>query len=313
MTNQQKRPQTISWIKSALFKKGIKPNRRAGQNFLIDQNLIIFIVNAGEIDDKDIILEIGSGTGTLTQMIAEKARFVVSVEIDNRLYELSSDILASYKNIVLLNKDVLKNKSHLEPSVISAVQNIIGLPENQTGKDNLRLKVISNLPYSISTPVIINLLESGLPINLMMFTLQKDITNRLTAKPGSKDYGILSIIAQHFSKIEILKQLPPDVFWPSPNVNSSIVKLEVLPKDKVSYISNYHLFKRVVSAIFTTRRKTIYNSFIKSDLPLCDQRLIRALKECGINTLTRGESLTVEKMIELTNVIDNILQMDIRQ
>ena len=310
MTNQPNSPQTISWIKSTLAKRGIKPNRRAGQNFLIDQNLILFIVDAGKINDEDIILEIGSGTGTLTQMIAEKARYIVSVEIDNRLHNITSDILSSKKNIILLNNDVLKDKSHIDPIVISAIENLIGLPEKQNGKDKVCLKVISNLPYSISTPVIINLLESGLPINLMILTLQKDITNRLAAKPGTKDYGILSIIAQHFSKIEILKQLPPDVFWPSPNVDSSIVKLEILPKYKITQIANYHLFKRILNAIFTTRRKTIYNSLKKTDLLLNNQRLLSALNESGINTVTRGESLTAEEMIELANVIDNILQMD---
>lgn len=276
-----------------------------GQNFLIDQNLLTFIVNAGDTNKNDIVIEIGSGTGALTQMLAERARNVVAVEIDKRLYEIAEDAVGSYDNVILINRDAIKSKSHLEPSIISTIQQLMHLPDDQKDMDNLSLKVISNLPYCISTPVIINLLESGLSISLMILTLQKDITNRLNARPGTKDYGILSIIAQHFSRIEVLKQLPPDVFWPGPKVESAIVKLKVRKKEEISHIPNYPLFQKVVRAIFTARRKTIYNALLKLDEPLIDRDLLLTMfKNCDIDPKIRGEALTVEKIIELTNEAD---------
>lgn len=305
MANPKPHPQTILWLKSALYKRGIRPNKSLGQNFLIDQNLLMFIITAGEINENDIILEIGSGTGTLTQMLAEKARNVIAVEIDKRLCEFSKETVGSHKNVVFINKDMIKGKSHLEPTVVSTIQCLIHSTKDIKDRDNLSLKVISNLPYCISTPVIINLLESVLPIKLMILTLQKDITNRLAARPGTKDYGILSVIAQHFSSIKVLKLLPPDVFWPSPKVESAIVRLQICQKDNVKPIQNYPLFQKVVRALFTTRRKTIFNSLVKLASPLIDRVLLLSIfKKTKIDPKTRGETLTLEKIIELTNELD---------
>ncbi|MGR3176951.1 MAG: 16S rRNA (adenine(1518)-N(6)/adenine(1519)-N(6))-dimethyltransferase RsmA [Candidatus Anammoxibacter sp.] len=299
--NQTSTPQTLTWLKSALSKNGIRPNKRFGQNFLIDQNLLRFIVKSGQVDENDIVLEIGPGTGILTQIIAEKAKCVVAVEIDKRLYEFIKENVGLRENVTLINRDVLKNKSHLEPSIISTIEQLIDSHE-QDNKNAINLKVISNLPYNISTSVIINLLESKLPITLMILTLQKDITNRLAAKPGTKDYGILSIIAQYFSRIEVLRNLPPDVFWPSPKVDSAIIQLQIYKKDEIKPITDYSMFQKILKAIFTTRRKTIYNSLMKLDMPLINRDILMSvLEETGIDARSRGEALTIEQIIELAN------------
>ncbi|MGR3317378.1 MAG: 16S rRNA (adenine(1518)-N(6)/adenine(1519)-N(6))-dimethyltransferase RsmA [Candidatus Anammoxibacter sp.] len=295
-------PQTLTWLKSALNKNGIRPNKRFGQNFLIDRNLLAFLVKAGQVNENDIVLEIGPGTGILTQILAENARGVVAVEIDKRLYEFIKENVRLPENVTLINKDVLKSKSQLEPTVISTIERLVNSYEQDNNEEKINLKVISNLPYNISTSVIINILESNLPVTLMILTLQKDITNRLAAKPGTKDYGILSIIAQYFSKIEVLKNLPPDVFWPSPKVESAIIQLQIYKKDEITPITDYSLFQKTLKAIFTTRRKTIYNSLMKLDIPLINRDiLISILKETGIDARSRGEALTIEQIIELAN------------
>ncbi|MGR3218804.1 MAG: 16S rRNA (adenine(1518)-N(6)/adenine(1519)-N(6))-dimethyltransferase RsmA, partial [Candidatus Anammoxibacter sp.] len=298
----------VTWLKSALSKNGIRPNKRFGQNFLIDQNLLAFLIKAGQLDKDDIVLEIGPGTGTLTQMLAEYARSVVAVEIDKGLFEFVKENVGLPANVTLLNRDVLKSKSQLEPTVISTIEDLVNSyehsQEHDKNKNATNLKVISNLPYNISTSVIINLLESDLPITLMILTLQKDITNRLSAKPGTKDYGILSIIAQYFAKIEVLKKLPPSVFWPTPKVESAIIQLQIYKKENIKPITDYSLFQKVLKAIFTTRRKTIYNSLTKLDIPFINRDvLMYVLKETGIDTGSRGEALSVEQIIELTNNI----------
>lgn len=296
--------QNIAWLQPTLAERGISPNKKFGQNFLIDQNILTFMVNAGGVCKDDIVLEIGTGTGALTLMLAEAAADVVTVEIDKRLCEFARWTTSAHDNITFVNEDVLKSKSRLNPTVISAVRRHIN-QKNEEDKP-FCLKVISNLPYGVSTPVIIKLLESGLPINLMILTLQKEITNRLAALPRTKDYGMLSIIAQHFSCVEVLKPLPPAVFWPSPQVDSSVVMLDIYDDNAIKPIANYQLFQKIVKAIFMTRRKTILNSLKIVDMSLIDHTtLVRTLEAAGINPERRGETLTIAEIIDLSDAIDN--------
>ncbi len=298
-------PQTISWLKPELFKNNIRPNKRFGQNFLIDQNILTFIVKAGETNENDVVLEIGTGTAALTTILAEKARSVVTVEIDNGLYAFAQKVAKGHENIIFINKDVIINKSHLEPDVINIVERLLHTSGSGRECVGLDLKVIANLPYNISTPLIINLLESDFPLKLMVLTLQKDITNRLSARPGTKDYGILSVISQYFCKIEVLKHLPPDVFWPSPKVESSIVKLVLYNKEKMTPISNYDLFRNIVKTIFMSRRKTICNSLkVLYKGSVGNELILPVLEKVGINPTVRGETLDVEEIIKLTSELD---------
>src|SRR5574337_513895 len=180
-------PHTPAVLKQIFSKRGITPNKRFGQNFLIDQNILLSIPNIADLKDDDVVLEIGTGTGGLTRLLAERSRHVFTVEVDKKLFELSSDILKLYKNITPVNADILKTKHELNPEITSLMLNWLQ-EHNQT-----HIKVVSNLPYNISTPVIINLLEGDLPIGLMVLMLQSEITERLMAVPGTREYGILSV------------------------------------------------------------------------------------------------------------------------
>lgn len=300
-------PQTLSWLKDSLSKRGIRPNRRLGQNFLIDQNILRFIVRIAKVSKDDVVLEIGAGTGALTQLLQEVAKRIIAIEIDPQLYRFICEMLGSCDNVLLINKDIIYKKGQLDPGIISEIKSILALSEDiekQAPLEGLRLKVVSNLPYCISTPAIIGLLESGLPIELMALTLQREIASRLAAKPGSKDYGILSVIAQYFSRINIVKSLPPDVFWPNPRVESAIVMLQVYKKEELRPISDYRLFQRVVKSIFSMRRKALYNSLMNLDIPLANRgSWITLLERINIDPHIRGEALSVEQIIELTDAI----------
>lgn len=303
--------QKLSWIKTELHNRKIKPQKKFGQNFLIDNNILEFIIDNSEICRNDIVLEIGAGTGILTQLIAQKAKHVFAVEIDGGLYEFAKENLAYDHNVKLINKDALKDKSHIEPEIVAAVQEfLIPSPESDDRDSNSKpvLKVVSNLPYSISTPIIINILQSDLPVETMILTLQKEITHRLLAQPGTKDYGILSIIAQYFCEIEILKFLSPGVFWPIPKIESAIVKLRVFKKEQRIPLTNYDLFIHIVKAIFGFRRKTINNSLSKVEMLSNLQTTIPSILETvNIEARTRGESLSIKQIIELTNELDKFL------
>jgi 16S rRNA (adenine1518-N6/adenine1519-N6)-dimethyltransferase len=302
-------PHTKSMLKMLFNERGIRLRKQWGQNFLIDQNILQFIVRSAELSRNDVILEIGAGTGSLTRMLAEKAGYVFAVEIDHKLSEIMAETLKDFNNVSSLNKDILKSKHHIHPEIVESVSNYIN--STTCTMENLRVKVISNLPYYISTPVIIDLLQEVLPIKLMILTLQRDITNRLLAHPGSKDYGILSIMTRLFADVKILKKLPPDVFWPAPLVDSAIVKMTVNRNKYSDRIRNYQSFQDVIKAIYTSRRKTLLNNLlslclkggIEKDTQGLREDLQSILKKVGISPGSRGEELDLEKLIGLSNEI----------
>jgi 16S rRNA (adenine1518-N6/adenine1519-N6)-dimethyltransferase len=302
-------PHTKSMLKMLFNERGIRLRKQWGQNFLIDQNILQFIVRSAELSRNDVILEIGAGTGSLTRMLAEKAGYVFAVEIDHKLSEIMAETLKDFNNVSSLNKDILKSKHHIHPEIVESVSNYIN--STTCTMENLRVKVISNLPYYISTPVIIDLLQEVLPIKLMILTLQRDITNRLLAHPGSKDYGILSIMTRLFADVKILKKLPPDVFWPAPLVDSAIVKMTVNRNKYSDRIRNYQSFQDVIKAIYTSRRKTLLNNLlslclkggIEKDTQGLREDLQPILKKVGISPGSRGEELDLEKLIGLSNEI----------
>lgn len=298
-------PHTPFILKQIFSSRGITLSKRFGQNFLIDQNTLLSIPEIADLKEDDVILEIGTGTGGLTRLLADRARYVFTVEVDKKLFELSSDILKLYKNIALINADILKTKHTLNQEVLSFVQN--WLREH----DQDSMKVISNLPYNISTPVIINLLESNLPVTLMVLMLQKEITERMAAVPGTREYGILSILVQLFSDVEIIKTLPPDVFWPKPEVHSAIVRIQINKEKYAGRISNYPFFKKIMYAIFTSRRKTLVNSLEQLQLPKISREQIKKLiKDMQEDERVRGEALGLDQLIFLSETIYNIITQD---
>ncbi len=312
-------PHTKSMLKILFSERGIHLKRRWGQNFLIDQNILEYIVRSSELRSDDIVLEIGAGTGSLTRLLAERARHLFAVEIDRKVFGILSETLQDFTNVTLINSDILKSKHRLHPEIVGKIREYM----QAEGYDvaGQRIKVVSNLPYYISTPIIIDLLQGELPINSMILTLQKDITNRLVAKPATKDFGRLSLITKLYADVRILKKLPPDVFWPAPQIDSAIVRLEVTAGKYRAAIREPHSFREVVNAIYVSRRKTILNSL----LSLCQRsdatnlsgetdpvrrrrshedvrkRVIAVLERVDIEPGRRGEELDVEKLIELSN------------
>jgi 16S rRNA (adenine1518-N6/adenine1519-N6)-dimethyltransferase len=235
-------PHTKSMLKALLEERGVRVKKQWGQNFLIDQNLLQFIVKAADLSPDDVILEIGTGTGSLTRLLAQNARHVFAVELDRRLFEIMEETLKDYSNVTTFNKDILKSKHHIHPQIVEAVSDYIRAAPSS---ENLSVKVVSNLPYYISTPVIIDLLQEVLPIKTMILMLQRDTTDRMKAQPGTRNYGVLSIMTKLFSDVKVLKKLPPDVFWPVPLVDSAIVKMTVNRHRYADRIRDFQNFQNV--------------------------------------------------------------------
>src|SRR3972149_3612225 len=281
-------PHTKSMLKVLFEERGIRIRKQWGQNFLIDQNLLQFIVKTAELSRNDVVLEIGAGTGSVTRLIAEKAGHVFGVELDRKLFKILEETLKDFNNVTLINKDILKSKHHIHPEIVEAISDYIHTANSSTG--DLCVKVIANLPYYISTPVIIDLLQEVLPIKTMVLTLQRDTTNRMVAHPGTKSYGVLSIMTRLFADVKVLKKLSPYVFWPVPLVDSAIVRI-----------------------IYSSRRKTLLNSLlslcsglgIKNDDKETRKYLVVILERAGIRPESRGEELDLEKLIDLSNEISD--------
>ncbi|MGR3303449.1 MAG: 16S rRNA (adenine(1518)-N(6)/adenine(1519)-N(6))-dimethyltransferase RsmA [Candidatus Scalindua sp.] len=309
-------PHTKSMLKLLFEERGIRIKKHWGQNFLIDQNLLQYIVKTAELSRNDVVLEIGAGTGALTRLLAQEAEHVFAVELDRKLFEILEETLKDYNNVTLINKDILKSKHHIQSEIVEAISDHVStadFPSPSAGDSCV--KVIANLPYYISTPVIIDLLQEVLPIKTMVLTLQRDTTNRMVARPGTKSYGVLSIMTRLFAEVKVLKKLPPDVFWPAPLVESTIVKMMVNRHRYVDRIRDYQSFQDVIRAIYVSRRKTLSNSL----LSLCSshgikkngtrQDLVTILERVGIRPDSRGEELEVEKLIELSNEISDYVSL----
>jgi len=305
-------PHTKSMLKALLEERGVRVKKQWGQNFLIDQNLLQFIIKTAELSRNDVVLEIGTGTGSLTRLLAQNAGHVFAVELDRRLFEIMEETLKDYNNVTTFNKDILKSKHHINPKIVEDISNYINaIPSSE----NLSVKVISNLPYYISTPVIIDLLQEVLPIKTMVLMLQRDTTDRMKAQPGTRNYGVLSIMTKLFADVKILKKLPPDVFWPVPLVDSAIVKMTVNRHRYADRILDYKNFQNVIHAIYVSRRKTLLNSLLSlcSGLGIIKESketrndLVTILEHVGIRPESRGEELDIDKLIELSNGISEYL------
>ena len=254
--------------------------KRFGQNFLIDSNIVKKIANTAQLTKEDTIIEIGPGIGTLTQELALLAKKVIAIEIDYDLIPILKDNLAEFNNIEFINKDILK----------------VDLDELTNSNDNL--KIVANLPYYITTPVIISLLESNLPIKQMTFLVQKEVADRIAGKPGNKDYGALSVISQYYADIEKNFDVPASVFMPKPKVDSAVITFK--KKEKPDFQTNKEAFFRVVKAAFANRRKTILNS-LSNNLNFSKEELKNALESQNIAPNTRAENLSSLDFANLTN------------
>jgi 16S rRNA (adenine1518-N6/adenine1519-N6)-dimethyltransferase len=280
-------------VRNILKKLDLRPSRSLGQNFLTDEWILRSIADAAEIDDNDVVLEIGPGLGSLTAVLAESAGCVVAVEIDKRLIPVLNSNLIGYRNVSILNGDILRidvNKE-LEPYMT-----------NEDGTVR-KLKVVSNLPYYITTPVIMKLLESGVKAELMVFMVQKEVADRMGADPGGKDYGALSVAVQYYSRPSVVMQVHPHSFVPQPDVESSVVKLDLYKTPPVELLDK-DLFFKVVKAAFGQRRKTLVNALNNAGyLGLDKEGITEILGKIGIDKNQRGETLSIRQFAQLSNLI----------
>jgi 16S rRNA (adenine1518-N6/adenine1519-N6)-dimethyltransferase len=289
--------QTKTFLLERLREMGIRPATRHGQNFLIDLNLVQLIVDAAELTADDVVLEVGTGTGSLTQMMAERAAAVVTVEIDTHLYELASEQLIDLPNVTMLRLDALRNKNNLDERIMDAVG------EHLAAAPGRRFKLVANLPYNIATPVISNLLLARHVPHSMTVTIQKELAERITATPSTKDYSALSVWIQSQAVCEIARVLPPSVFWPAPKVSSAILRIVVDPERRAQ-ISDLSYFHQITKALFLHRRKFLRANVLAAMKRHLDKQEVDALlDDMGFAADTRTEQLDVPTLIRLADKI----------
>jgi len=260
--------------------------KKFGQNFLIDTRVLERIIEASGVTKDDMVLEIGPGIGTMTQYLCENARKVIAVEIDKNLIPILSDTLSEYDNVRVINEDILKVD-------INKLVN-----EENDGKP---IKVIANLPYYITTPIIMGLFESHVPIESITIMVQKEVADRMKVGPGTKDYGALSLAVQYYAEPKVVATAPANCFMPRPNVDSSVIKLTRHENVPVNVKDEKLMFK-IIRASFNQRRKTLQNSICNSpDLHFSKAQIVEALKQMGLSETIRGEALTLEQFAEFTN------------
>lgn len=286
--------QTSSFLRRRFEEVGINPDTRKGQNFLVDLNLHDVLVRAAELDaDRDVVLEVGTGTGALTGLIAARAAHVISVEIDPQLHAMAKDELVDLDNTTLLSQDVLKNKGTIDSRVLDSVsQRLDAVPDS-------RFKLVANLPYGIATPLISNLLNVTPMVQMMVVTIQKELADRMVASPRTKDYGALTVWVQSLARTEVVRVLPPSVFWPRPKVDSAIIKIVPEPEWR-GVIQDWAGFNRFVRSLFLHRRKFL-RSCLKStfkgqlDKPQIDE--LMSIME--FTATTRAEELPIPELHRL--------------
>jgi 16S rRNA (adenine1518-N6/adenine1519-N6)-dimethyltransferase len=282
--------QTLSYLRNLFRERGIHPKNKLGQNFLIDLNLLELLVRTAELGPGDVVLEVGCGTGSLTARLCESAGAVVGVELDPDFVTLVREVTSGRDNLTLLHADILKNKNELNPGVVEAFR---ARSTSKGEQATSRMKLVSNLPYVVATPVIANLLLTSLPLERLVVTVQWEIAERLAASPGTGDYGALSVLVQSLAEVHIVRRLAPTVFWPKPKVESAIVLIRpdatrrALVRDPVT-------FRSFLRDLYTHRRKNLRGSLTaitgKSEKPAVD----RKLADLGLPGDTRAEDLSLE-------------------
>jgi 16S rRNA (adenine1518-N6/adenine1519-N6)-dimethyltransferase len=286
--------QTASFLIRKFQEAGIQPDSRRGQNFLVDLNLLEILVDAADIGANDVVLEVGTGLGSLTTLLAPRAAAVVTVEVDRHLQQLAAEQLLDFTNVTMLCQDALRNKNNLHAAVLEAVR------ERMMQGAERRLKLVANLPYNIATPVISNLLSTDIPPVSMTVTIQKELADRIVAQPHSKDYGALSVWLQSQCRTEILRVMPPSVFWPRPRVHSAIVQI-VLDAERRERIPDRAFFHTFARSMFLHRRKFLRGVMVSAFKGRLNKQDVDAiLRQLQLGPETRAEQLDVETMLALS-------------
>lgn len=280
----------IRETKNIIEKYNFSFQKRFGQNFLIDTNIIDKIVTGSGITKEDVVLEIGPGIGSLTQALAEQAGKVIAVEIDKKLIPMLEETLSAYDNIRIINEDILK----LDIKGLLLEEGIASV------------KVVANLPYYITTPIIMNLLEQSIPVESITVMIQKEVADRMNATPGVKAYGSLSIATSYYASTELVTMVPPGCFMPKPKVSSAVLKLTKLTQPRVE-VSDEAFFFKVIKGSFAHRRKTLVNSLVHSNMTdVTKEQVLGALESLEMDIRIRGEALTLEEFSEFTNALIKI-------
>jgi 16S rRNA (adenine1518-N6/adenine1519-N6)-dimethyltransferase len=285
--------QTLSYLQDKFRRAGLLPQIRFGQNFLIDLNLIDLIVRSAELTSKDVVLEIGTGMGSLTTKMALYAGSVITVEIDPMLAQLATQELAPFGNVTMLQRDALRNKNNLHEEVLQTIR------EKVAEVPGSRFKLVANLPYNVATPIISNLLQVEPLVTKMVVTIQKELAERIAAKPKTKDYSALSIWVQSQCEVEIVRVMPPSVFWPQPKVESAILAItpNAVLRDRIKDLGYFH---QTVRAMFFHRRKFLRSVAISAMKDkLTKEQVDEVLAEANLDGNCRAEELPVEIIIDL--------------
>ncbi|QUO31540.1 16S rRNA (adenine(1518)-N(6)/adenine(1519)-N(6))-dimethyltransferase RsmA [Faecalicatena sp. Marseille-Q4148] len=276
---------------AVLQKYNFSFQKKFGQNFLIDTHVLDKIIRAAEITKDDYVLEIGPGIGTMTQYLANAARKVTAVEIDKSLIPILADTLQEYDNVSVINEDVLK-------------VDIAKLAQEEN--DGRPIKVVANLPYYITTPIIMGLFESHVPVKSITVMVQKEVADRMQVGPGTKDYGALSLAVQYYARPYIVANVPPNCFMPRPKVGSAVIRLERYEEPPVQ-VEDEHLMFRIIRASFNQRRKTLVNGLVNSpEISFGKEEIISAVEKLGKGPSVRGEALTLEEFAALSNFMSEM-------
>ena len=293
--------QTKQQIQQLLASAGASPKKRFGQNFLIDLNLMRLLIDSANITNNDIVLEVGCGTGSLTEALAQSGGKVIAVEIDGTLAKIAKTQLAKAENVEVINTDILKNKNTISHTVTEAIK-------FQRKKYTGWLLLVANLPYNVASPVILNLITGPTTADRMYVTVQKEIARRMTAQPNSNDYGTLSIFLAATGEVKTIRTLKPTVFWPQPQVNSAMVSF-VRSEEKVRRIKNMKLFSEVVGLFMGHRRKMLKTcSKLAPGKPAKINNWPEIFEQCSIDSTHRPEQLSTKDYIAIANLCCEFLK-----
>jgi 16S rRNA (adenine1518-N6/adenine1519-N6)-dimethyltransferase len=295
--------QTVSYLSKRLAAAGLRPVSKYGQNFLIDLNLIELIARSAELTRDDLVLEIGTGVGSLTAIMAEQAGAILTVEIDKNLHQLASEELADYPHVKLIQGDALRNKNTLRQDIMESIRDAkTRLPA--TG----RFMLVANLPYNVATPIVSNLLHESPPPDRIVVTIQKELAERMTASPGTKDYGALSVWVQSVCHVEIVRILSSGVFWPRPKVESAIIRLDLDPQRRAA-IPDLKYFHTTVRSLFFHRRKFLRSVVISAFKGRLDKSVVdEVLAKLGHGETARAEELD---LTQIQTLVETLRQAEI--
>ena len=293
--------QTTSYLIRKFKEAGIRPDTRHGQNFLIDLNLLKLLAETAEVEVNDVVLEVGTGTGSLTALLAQRATAVVTVEIHGQLFQLAEEMLVDCKNVTMLQMDALKNKNNLQPELLQLIQGQLAVSPHR------QLKLVANLPYNVATPIISNLLATEILTKSITVTIQKELADRITARPGTKDYSALSVWIQCQCDARIVRVLGPSAFWPRPKVHSAIIQIcpDPVRRNRIRDRVEFHTFTR---SLFFHRRKLLRRvllSAYKNRLSKPD--VDDVLNEMKLRPDSRAEQLSVDEMHVLLETVNSRL------